>query len=75
MAVATQDLQPITARWLTPMMAALRDKGDPAQALELLSSQNPFVSEEILAEALARVMFVCELVGWDAVRGELNGNA
>lgn len=75
MAAATQDLQPITERWLAPMMAALRDKGDPAQALELLSSQNPFVSEEILAEALARVMFVCELVGWDAVRGELNGNA
>ena len=75
MAAATQDLQPITERWLAPMMAALRDKGDPAQALELLSSQNPFVSEEILAEALARVMFVCELVGWDAVQGELNGNA
>lgn len=71
----SEDLQRQTAQWLKPALAALQATSSPEEALALLGGAHPLVEESDLVEALARVMFVCQLVGWDAVQGELDGNA
>ena len=42
------------------------------EALELLASENPLTDDTVLTEALARVLFVVELIGEDSARQELD---
>ena len=75
MSEAAKGLQPQVEQWLQPALHAIKQAGTAEAAIELLASQNPLTADELLIEAVARVMFVCELVGWDSVQGELSGNA
>ncbi len=61
--------------WLMPALKALSDAGEAKAALELLASENPLVDDDVLTEAVARAMFVVELVGADTAQRELrDGN-
>lgn len=64
-------LQPQAAAWLKPALEALGRASGPEDALALLASENPLTDDALLAEAIARVLFVSELFGADAVRQEL----
>ena len=64
-------LQPQVEAWLKPALAALTKASTAEAALELLASENPLVADSVLIEAVARAMFIAELVGADGVRQEL----
>ena len=64
-------LQAQVEAWLEPALAALRQEPSADAALALLAQDNPLVADNVLIEAIARAMFICELVGADAVSGEL----
>jgi phage gp29-like protein len=68
-------MQSITQQWLKPAPAALKAAPSPEAALELLASENPLTDDAVLTEALARALFVAELLGEDGVRQELNDDA
>jgi phage gp29-like protein len=65
-------LQPQVEAWLTPALEALSKADTADAALELLASDNPLVADAVLIEAIARAMFVAELVGGDSVLRELD---
>jgi phage gp29-like protein len=64
-------LQPQVEAWLKPAVEALTKASTAEAALELLASENPLVADSVLIEAVARAMFIAELVGADAVFQEL----
>jgi phage gp29-like protein len=64
-------LQPQVEAWLKPALDALAKVGTADAALELLASENPLVADLVLIEAVARAMFVAELVGADSAQQEL----
>jgi len=64
-------LQPQVAAWLKPALDALAKANDPESALALLASENPLTDDAVLVEAIARALFVSELLGADGVRQEL----
>ena len=64
-------LQPQAAAWLKPALNALTRATGPEEALALLASENPLTDDALLVDAIARALFVSELVGADAVRQEL----
>lgn len=64
-------LQPQVGAWLKPALEALTKASTTEAALELLASENPLVADSVLIEAVARAMFIAELVGADAVLQEL----
>lgn len=65
-------MQARTLEWLKPALKALAQTNSAEEALNLLSSENPLTDDAVLADALARVLFVVELVGADSVRQELD---
>ena len=71
---AAKGMQPQVEQWLAPAITALRSTGNAEDALQKLAENNPLTNDEVLIEAIARVMFVCELVGWDSVQGELRAD-
>ena len=66
------DLQPQVEAWLKPALEALAKASTAEAALELLASENPLVADSVLIEAVARAMFIAELVGADSALQELN---
>lgn len=68
-------MQTLTQQWLKPALAALKAAPTPEAALELLASENPLTDDAVLTEAIARALFVAELLGEDGVRQELNDDA
>jgi phage gp29-like protein len=64
-------LQPQVEAWLKPALDALAKASTADAALELLASENPMVADSVLIEAVARAMFVAELVGADSAQQEL----
>lgn len=64
-------LQPQVEAWLKPALDALAKASTADAALELLASENPLVADSVLIEAVARAMFVAELVGADSAQQEL----
>jgi phage gp29-like protein len=64
-------LQPQVEAWLKPALDALAKVGTADAALELLASENPLVADLVLIEAVARAMFVAELIGADSAQQEL----
>lgn len=64
-------LQPQVEAWLKPALDALAKASTADAALEMLASENPLVADSILIEAVARAMFVAELVGADSAQQEL----
>lgn len=64
-------LQPQVEAWLKPALDALAKASTAGAALELLASENPLVADSVLIEAVARAMFVAELVGADSAQQEL----
>lgn len=65
-------MQALSQEWLKPALAALRAAPTPEAALELLASENPLTDDAVLTEAIARVLFVAELLGEDSARQELD---
>lgn len=65
------DLHVLAAQWLEPAIVALTNAADADEAMVVLSAENPQVNEEVLVEAIARAMFVCDLIGADSVAKEL----
>lgn len=57
--------------WLKPALEALRRASSPEDALTLLVSEHPLTDDEVLTEALARVLFISELIGANGARREL----
>jgi phage gp29-like protein len=72
---AVEDLEPglqaLSEAWLKPALAALRSAPTAQAALELLASENPLTDDAVLTEAIARALFVVELLGEDSARQEL----
>jgi phage gp29-like protein len=64
-------LQPQVAAWLKPALDALEKASGPEAALALLASENPLTDDVVLVEAIARALFVTELLGAEGVRQEL----
>lgn len=64
-------MQPQAAAWLKPALEALGRASGPEAALALLASDNPLVDDAVLVEAIARALFVSELLGADGVLQEL----
>lgn len=62
----------LSTEWLKPALAALKAAPTPEAALELLASENPLTDDAVLTEAIARVLFVAELLGEDSARQELD---
>lgn len=62
----------LSTEWLKPALAALKAARTPEAALELLASENPLTDDAVLTEAIARVLFVAELLGEDSARQELD---
>jgi phage gp29-like protein len=52
-------------------LAAVSNAGDFQEALAALSADHVQTADAVLIEAIARAMFVCELLGADAVRREI----
>ena len=65
-------MQAQTQEWLMPALQALAQTASAEEALELLASENPLTDDTVLTEALARVLFVVELIGEDSARQELD---
>jgi phage gp29-like protein len=72
LANTSADLQTQAEAWLAPAITAIAQAANAKAALELLASQNPLVDDNILTEAIARAMFVVELVGADSAVQELD---
>lgn len=70
LAALSPQLQQQVQEWLRPALDALRRASSPEEALALLASEHPLTADDVLVEALARVLFVSELVGADAARRE-----
>ena len=64
-------LQPQVEAWLKPALDALDKVSTADAALELLASENPLVADSVLIEAIARAMFVAELIGAVSAQQEL----
>lgn len=65
-------MQEQAQQWLKPALAALKAAPTPEAALELLAVENPLTDDAVLTEAIARVLFVAELLGEDSARQELD---
>ncbi|MGH8782101.1 DUF935 domain-containing protein [Paraburkholderia sp.] len=52
-------------------LAAVSSAGDFSEALAALSADHVLIDDTVLIEAIARAMFVCELLGAEAVRQEI----
>ncbi|MGP8432000.1 DUF935 domain-containing protein [Paraburkholderia fungorum] len=66
-------MQALTQQWLKPALAALAEAPSAEAALELLAAENPLTDDAVLTEAIARALFVGELLGEDGIRQELDG--
>ena len=66
-------MQAQAQQWLKPALAALKAAPTLEAALELLASENPLTDDAVLTEAIARVLFVAELLGEDSAQQELDG--
>jgi phage gp29-like protein len=64
-------LQPQVAAWVKPALEALAKCDGPESALALLARENPLTNDALLTEALARALFVTELLGAAGARVEL----
>lgn len=65
------DLQGQAAKWLEPAIVAVTQADSAEAALALLAGDNPMAADDVLIEAIARAMFVVELLGADAARKEM----
>ena len=76
-AIATldADLQEQVQAWLKPALTALAAAPTAEAALELLASTNPLVADAVLIDAIARAMFIAELVGADSAAQEIRSSA
>lgn len=72
MAHIVKDLQPQVEQWLEPALIALQQAPSAEAALEMLTNKAPMTNDDVLIDAIARAMFVSELLGVDSVLGELN---
>ncbi|MDR1276176.1 MAG: DUF935 domain-containing protein [Candidatus Accumulibacter sp.] len=64
-------MQPQAAAWLKPALDALASSASPEAALALLTGENPLTDDTLLTEAIARALFVTELLGANGIRQEL----
>lgn len=64
-------LQSQVEAWLKPALEALTKASTTEAALELLASENPLVADSVLIEAVARAMFIAELMGADSALAEI----
>ena len=66
-----EDIRLLATQWLEPAVVALKQATSPEQAFSMLTAEHPKINTEVLAEALARAMFVCDLIGADSAAKDL----
>ena len=66
-----EDIRLLATQWLEPAVVALKQADSPEQAFNILTAAHPKIRTEVLAEALARAMFVCDLMGADSAAKDL----
>lgn len=67
-------IQQQAEKWLKPAILALSKVDNADEALALLASVNPLTSDDVLVEAIARAMFVVDVLGGSSALNEiLNG--
>ena len=66
-----EDIRLLATQWLEPAVVALKQADSAEQAFNMLTAAHPKINTEVLAEALARAMFVCDLIGADSAAKDL----